>query len=126
VQTAGAIGVALIGAVVVFQLALAVGAPWGQAAWGGQNEGTLPRRLRVASSVAALVLLLGAWIVLAASGLAGVSPLPGSWLGPAMWVTTAYFVLGTVVNLISRSRVERVWGPVTLAIAVCCAVIALG
>jgi hypothetical protein len=43
-----------------------------------------------------------------------------------MWVVTAYFALGAVVNLISRSPVERMWAPVSLATAICSAVIAIG
>jgi hypothetical protein len=125
-QIPGTIAVALIGLVVVFQLALVAGAPWGRAAWGGQNPGTLPRRLRLASLVAAAVLLFLAWTVLAASGLMSASLLPRSWLDTATWLITAYFVLGAVVNLISRSPVERVWAPVSLATAVCCALIAIG
>jgi hypothetical protein len=86
----------------------------------------LPRGLRLASLVAAAVLLFVSWIVLAASGLVSASPLPGSWLDAATWLITAYFVLGAAVNLISRSPVERLWAPVSLATAVCCALIAIG
>jgi hypothetical protein len=115
----------LIGAVIVFQVALVLGAPWGSAAWGGRQAGTLPTRLRVASAVAVLVLGLLAWIVLAAAGLVATSPLPESWLKPATWAATAYFALGALVNLISRSRIERIWAPVALATAICCGIVAL-
>ena len=43
-----------------FQIALALGAPWGRAAWGGAHEGRLPGKLRVASLVSAAF-----WILLA-------------------------------------------------------------
>lgn len=115
----------LIGAVIVFQVALALGAPWGRAAWGGRHAGALPTRLRVASAGAAVVLAVVGWIVLAAAGLIATSPLPGSWLEPATWVATAYFALGALVNLISRSRVERIWAPVSLVAAICCGIVAL-
>ena len=115
----------LIGAVVLFQIALAAGAPFGAAAWGGQHQGRLPARLRIASAGAAILLIFLAWVVLAAGGLTATAPLPEAWLGPAAWVATGYFVLGGLVNLISRSRVERVWAPVSLAIAICCAIVAI-
>ena len=50
---------------VVFQLALAAGAPWGRAAWGGQNDGVLPVGFRVASGIAAVVWL---WVLLVVLG----------------------------------------------------------
>lgn len=110
--------------VILFQVGLAMGAPWGQAAWGGQHAGRLPTRLRFASVAAALILASLAWIVLAAGRVMSTSPLPESWLGPAAWLGTAYFGLGAVVNVISRSRVERVWAPVSLLTAVCFGLVA--
>lgn len=123
---AGIAGIALIGGVILFQIGLALGAPWGAAAWGGQNPGRLPSGLRIASAVSALVLALLAWILAAAAGLISMSPLPPSWLRSATWVATAYFTLGAIMNLISRSPLERWWAPVALATAVCCAIVAAG
>jgi hypothetical protein len=42
-----------------------------------------------------------------------------------MWVLFGFFVLGTLTNAASRSRIERIWAPVNLILAVCCLVIAL-
>lgn len=123
-ETAALIAAGLIGVVILFQLGLVLGAPWGQASWGGQHSGRLPTRLRLASVVAALILAVLAWIVLSAGGIVSNSPLPESWLAPASWVGTAYFGLGTVVNALSRSRVERAWAPVSLLTAVCFGLVA--
>jgi hypothetical protein len=123
-ETAAVIAAGLIGVVILFQIGLALGAPWGQAAWGGQHAGRLPTRLRFASVVAVLILVLLAWIVLSAGRVASTSPLPDSWLGPAAWLGTAYFGLGGVVNVISRSRVERVWAAISLLTAVCFGLVA--
>ncbi len=108
-----------------FQLALALGAPWGAAAWGGRNPGVLPTGLRVASAfVGVVVYPLIALVILAAGG-----AIADDWLPigrtVVMWILAAFFVLGTVVNAISRSPIERIWAAVSLALAVCCAVIAL-
>jgi hypothetical protein len=124
--TAALIAVALIGALVVFQLALALGAPFGAAAWGGQNPGVLPRNLRIASAVVGLVLYpIIAAVILAAAGLIGDEWLP---VDPtvAMWILTGFFAVGTVVNAISRSPPERIWAPVSAVLAICTAIIALG
>jgi hypothetical protein len=62
-------------------------------------------------------------VILAAAGLIE-SPVPESWLTPLVWVLTAYFGMGAVLNTISRSKVERIWGPVSLIIAICCGLVA--
>jgi hypothetical protein len=52
---AAVLAVVLVAVIGVFQIALALGAPLGSAAWGGRHEGALPMRLRVASGVPAIV-----------------------------------------------------------------------
>jgi nitrate reductase NapE component len=69
VKIAAGIAVVLLVVIIVFQMALAFGAPLGKAAWGGQHEGVLPTRLRIASAVAAL--LIYPLIVVAILGSAG-------------------------------------------------------
>jgi hypothetical protein len=125
-EFAGVVAVALIGFVIAFQIGLVLGAPWGAAAWGGQHPGRLPARLRIASIVAIVILAFLGWLVAAAAGILTAAPMPASWLTPATWVATAYFALGAIVNLISRSPIERLWAPVALATAVCCAIVAAG
>ena len=49
------VAVALSGALVAFQVALAAGAPWGEVSWGGGHVGVLPEQLRVASGVSAVL-----------------------------------------------------------------------
>jgi hypothetical protein len=124
-QVAAVIAVVLLTLVAIFQAALAVGAPLGEAAWGGQHSGVLPTRLRVASGVAAVLIYPGiAATVLNAAGVIHVEWLPAG--AGIMWLLTGFFALGTVANLASRSRPECIWAPVSAAIAVCCAVIARG
>jgi hypothetical protein len=125
-QTIGIVAVVLLGVIVLFQAALALGAPWGAAAWGGQHPGVLPTRLRIASGVAAVLIyptIIA--VVLASAGLIGDGWLPvdGTVL---MWVLAGLLALGALANFASRSPRERIWGPVALAVAICCAVIALG
>lgn len=117
------IAVILIAVITVFQLALALGAPAGAAAWGGNHPGVLPTRLRVASGfVAVFVYPALALFILTTAGVIDsqmdANPL---WL----WILAGLFLLGALANFASRSKVERLWGPVSLVIAICCAVIAL-
>ena len=125
-RLAAGIAAGLLAAVAVFQISLTLGAPWGSAAWGGAHAGVLPNRLRVASLVAGVIVYpLLIIFVLASAGTINADWMPGT--GEAgMWILTGFFALGTVANFASRSKKERIWGPVSMAIAVCCAVIAIG
>ena len=118
------LAVVLLGVVTVFQIALALGAPLGHAAWGGSHEGALPGKLRVASGVTGLVVypVIGLY-VLASAELIEPDWMPGTGK-TGMWILAGLFPLGTLANFASRSKRERLWGPVSLIIAVCCGIIA--
>lgn len=114
----------LIGLLVLFQIALALGAPWGRFAWGGRHEGVLPAGYRIASAVSVVVYAV---IALLALDLAGaVDVIPNGISQPGMWVVFALLALGVVMNAISRSRPERfVMAPVALVLAILAFLIAL-
>ena len=122
---AAIVAVVLLAAIGVFQIALALGAPLGFAAWGGRHGGVLPAGFRVASGVVGLVAypLIGLF-VLASAGVIQADWMPGTG-STGMWVLTGLFALGTLANFASRSKRERYWGPVSLVIAVCCGIIAM-
>jgi hypothetical protein len=108
----------------IFQLALALGAPLGRFAWGGQHR-VLPARLRVGSIVAIAVYALIVVIALDRSG--AIDVFPDLFATIAMWVVFAYFALGIVLNAASRSKSERVvMVPVTIVLAVLSFCIAMG
>jgi len=112
------------GAVVAFQLALALGAPWGAYAMGGAFPGRFPPPLRFAAVVQAVVIGLLAVVVLSAAGLL----LPAlavafPWL---VWIPVAVSVLAVVLNSISRSAGERrIWVPVAMLLLVSSLIVAL-
>ncbi|MDI2098304.1 hypothetical protein [Ruicaihuangia caeni] len=117
--------VAVIGLLTLFQAALALGAPWGRAAWGGQHAGVLPTGYRIGSAVSILVYGFIAVIALARADVVDV--LPDGFAQVAMWVVFGFLALGVVMNAISRSRIERaVMTPVALVLAVLALLIALG
>lgn len=96
----------LLGGLAVFQALLAGGAPLGRFAWGGQHR-VLPRPLRVGSLGAIVVYLLIAAIVLARADLLSIG-VPDRAVSTAAWVVAGYFFLGIGMNLVSRSKPERV------------------
>ena len=110
--------------VVAFQIALALGAPWGAYAMGGAFPGRFPPWLRVAAAVQAVLLIALAVVVLALAGLV----LPGlaqaaPWL---VWLAVAFSAVAAVLNTITRSAAERrLWAPVTYVMLTCSLVVAL-
>ena len=109
--TTSGITSALTGTAAAYQIALAAGAPWGAASWGGLHLGVLPPGFRVAGAGAAA--LLGTAAVSAAT------PDPSTARRCAHAALAAWMALGSVGNALSPSRVEQVlWTPVNAALAV--------
>lgn len=110
-------------AIAAFQVALALGAPLGRAAWGGTYT-QLPTGLRIASAFAVGIWVLAALIVLGRAGFQ-VSPLPPAFLRWGTWTLVGVSVLAALVNIASPSSWERfLWGPVALILAWLCLVVA--
>ncbi len=108
----------------VFQLALALGAPLGRFAWGGQHR-VLPSRLRIGSAVSIVIYALISLIAWDRVGVIDVFGDPFSEV--AMWIVFAYFVLGIAMNAISRSKPERyTMVPVSIVLSVLSFLIAMG
>ena len=115
--------VVILSLLAVFQLALALGAPLGRFAWGGQHR-VLPGRLRIGSLVSIVIYAIIAVLALDRVGLIDVVPDVVSTVG--MWVVFAYFVIGIPLNAISRSKPERyVMTPVVTVLAVLSLLVAL-
>jgi hypothetical protein len=123
-MTAAVVACVLLAALAVFQVALIAGAPLGRFAWGGQHR-VLPTRLRIGSSVSVVLYAVIGWVIAGSVTLLD-TPADERGADPGIWVLTAYFAVGIVLNLISRSRPERfVMTPVVLVLTACCLVIAL-
>lgn len=103
---------ALLAVVAAFQAALALGAPWGRAAYGGAHPGPLPGRYRATSTVSA-----GAYLALA---LLTLGRGPGTTTRRrTLTGASGLMAVGTVMNLASRSRLERLlWTPVAGILAI--------
>jgi hypothetical protein len=65
-----------------------------------------------------------ALVVLGAAGLLGDDAV-GSGGAAGLWVFAGLFGLSALVNLISPSKVERIWAPVALVLTICCALLAI-
>jgi len=107
--TVAAIG---FGIVATFQLLLTLGAPWGRAALGGTNEGTLPPELRAVSSVSMVIFVAAAGVILGRAGFWG-DRFSGAFRVGA-WGLVVILPLGALMNLASSSPWKRFgWAPFT-------------
>lgn len=110
------IGAALLVLTAAFQVALALGAPYGEATMGGRAatvDGVLTSRYRGLAAVSALVLV----------GLAVVVVMDGpAW---PKWAVAAFLIINSVANFTAPHRLERrVFGPIAAAAAVATAMTA--
>ncbi len=107
-----------------FQIALALGAPWGEYAMGGRSPGRFPPAMRVAAVGQAVLLAVIAVVVLSDARLflpqlTGMFP----WL---IWLVVAFSAVSVVLNVLTPSaRERRIWAPVTLVMLVSSLIVAL-
>ncbi len=124
IQTLGFIAVGLLVIVMVLQLLLAAGILPVTMAWGGRQT-ELTAALRFSSLIAIILLCYFAYVIARRSGILGAAP-PSRLIRILSWLVTAYLIFNTVMNFTSRSAAERwIFGPITLALTVICAMISL-
>ncbi|MFK5635524.1 MULTISPECIES: hypothetical protein [unclassified Ornithinimicrobium] len=122
-STAAAVATVVLGALAALQVLVAAGRPHGRLVWGGQHP-VLPGRLRVASLLSVLLYAVFAAVLLARAGI--VTGGDDRLVVVATWVLLGYFVLGTGVNAVSRSTLERrTMTPVCAVLALATLVVAL-
>ena len=124
-STAALLFTFFIAAAVLFQLALAAGAPWGSYAMGGTHPGRVPAPFRLAAVAQAALLAVMAGMVLARAGVAFQDWTPASqWL---IWVVVAFSTVSLISNLITPSAAERrIWAPVAVLLVASSVIVALG
>jgi hypothetical protein len=112
------------GGVILFQIALVLGAPWGEFTLGGRWKGRLPIRVRLIPLLSIALLVFFCVVVLARADFLG----RASWaLVPwLIWLVVAYCLLGCIVNAITPSRLERMlWLPVVASMLATSVIVAL-
>jgi hypothetical protein len=108
----------------VFQAALAAGAPWGHAAWGGADA-DLSAAQQGASAVAAVIYAAAALVVLCRAGIIWRGRSDAAAFRWGTWFFAAAMTVGALPNVASQSRWENlVFGPLALVLAACCVVVA--
>ncbi|MCB0283850.1 MAG: hypothetical protein KDF60_14790 [Calditrichaeota bacterium] len=109
--------------VIIFQFCLTIGLPWGAASMGGKFPGKYPPKMRVASFMNMLILSFMAAIVLSKAGL--ILDAFKSEASFAIWFVLGFSFLAAILNIITRSKIERkIWAPVSVAQLICVLIIA--
>ena len=109
--------------VIVFQIALALGAPWGEYAMAGAFPGQFPPEMRIGAVIQAILLAGFAIIVLTRAGMILTKWVRASkWL---IWIVVAFATLSFILNLITPSAGERaIWAPIAFLLMITCGIVA--
>lgn len=103
--------------VILFQLGLAFGMPWGEYAMGGKFPGKFPIAMRIAALVQILILIIFATTVLINAQI--ILPEFYKFSQTAIWFVLAFSILGSVLNIITKSKKERmIWAPVSIILLI--------
>jgi len=109
--------------VILFQLGLAMGMPWGAASMGGKFPGKYPPKMRFVALINILLLSFFTFVVMIESGLIiSAFALYTSYL---IWVIVVFSIIGVVLNTITPSKIERIWAPLALIQLIASLIIAL-
>ncbi|MFI2858997.1 hypothetical protein ACH6EH_17970 [Paenibacillus sp. JSM ZJ436] len=113
VQICGAVFSFIVAIVISFQIALALGMPWGSYTMGGKFPGKLPVFMRFICLLQIGILGGFAVLVMSQSGLIPGAEAPSvssKWI----WAAVAFSAVAVILNLITPSVQERrIWAPVS-------------
>ena len=110
--------------IMCFQVLLALGFPFGQAAWGGKYK-KLPLGFRIASLFSAGIMAFAVILVLEKAAIFSVLNTP-KVVTFGVWILAAFLGLNTISNFVSRSKWEkRIMTPVSLTLSLLCFTVAI-
>ncbi|GKU82984.1 hypothetical protein [Niallia sp. NCCP-28] len=89
----------------MFQILLALEFPLGKATMGGFHK-VLPKKLRFASGVSAIILLFMGLVLLQQSDFFSIG-LSETLANTLTWIFAIYLAINTIVNLLSKSKIEK-------------------
>jgi len=108
----------------IFQLLLALGKPYGKAAYGGKYD-VLPDNLRILSCIAILIFMAASLFVAVRAEFLINFPFPDI-ANIGVWVFALYLSFNTVLNSVSESKLEKkIMTPISFTAAICLFIVAL-
>jgi len=124
VTFAGVMFTIIIIIIVLFQMGLALGMPWGEYAMGGYFPGRFPWKLRLLAIVQGILLVIFAFIVMDKADLFRFKYV--SIPAIAIWIVVAFSILTSILNFIAQSKKEKkIWLPASLLLLVTSLIVAL-
>jgi hypothetical protein len=113
----------LIGVLILFQLCLTLGMPWGEASMGGKYPGKYPPKMRFVSLLNSFILSIIAIIVLVKADIVLPHLKPVSNI--AIYFVVGFSAVATILNTITTSKIERkIWAPVAMVLLITSIIIA--
>ncbi len=110
--------------IIIFQTAVTLGAPLGEYTMGGKFHGSIPKKYRFLPIIQIIILSIFGITVYLKSFETIISS--EYYADEGIWVLVVFFSIGTLVNLLSKSKKERlVMGPVNILMLISVIVIAL-
>ena len=101
----------LSGIIILFQLGLALGLPWGKASMGGKFPGKYPPKMRIVSLVNSMLICIIAVVVLIKANL--LLPRFKSFSDIIIYFVVGFSLTATIMNILTPSKIERnIWAPV--------------
>lgn len=110
--------------VMLFQFGLFLGMPWGAASMGGKFPGKYPTKMRGVALVNILLLIVFNLIVLIHAGI--IFPSLYVFSQKLIYIVVVFFAIGSVLNIITPSKIERMWAPIAIIQFITSLLIALG
>ena len=111
---------------IILQLFLALGKPYGKLAYGGRYEEVLPTNLRIMSGLAIAIFFVAAIFVLVKVEFITEFPFP-DLANLGIWYFAFYLALNTLMNVTSKSKLEKQFiTPISFTASVCLFIIAFG
>jgi hypothetical protein len=124
VLIAAIIAVVLFTGMIVFQLLLVLGLPFGHLAYGGKYE-KLPSKMKIVSLVGIVIFIFAILSVLERAGIIIIFNNP-MFVTVFVWIIAIYLVFNTLMNAISKSKWEKlIMTPISLILAICCFIVVI-
>jgi hypothetical protein len=124
VLIAAIIAVVLFTGMIVFQLLLVLGLPFGHLAYGGKYE-KLPSKMKIVSLVGIVIFIFAILSVLERAGIIIIFNNP-MFVTVFVWIIAIYLVFNTLMNAISKSKWEKlIMTPISLTLAICCFIVVI-
>lgn len=108
--------------VILFQLGLALGMPWGAASMGGKFPGKYPPKMRLVAIINVLLLTFFSVVVMIEARL--MDNIIG-YTNYLIWVIVAFSTIGVILNSITPSKIEKIWAPLAFIQLIASLIIAL-